>query len=335
MNPIILKDGKEQKILNFYQWVFWDDIHRPPDNTISPGPVTLLSAKGVFIAKGFYNPNARIPVKIITLKEEPAEVAIQRKISIAVEKRKDRQFGRLVFAESDFLPGIIVDRFGSYLVMQIRLEGYEPFIENISDTLIESTGCEGILLRNDFETLREKISRRDTQLIYGDVPREPVIIRENNLSFYVDLWAGQKTGYFYDQQSNRNSLANLVSPGMNGLDLYTYTGSFALTAAAKGANMVAVDKSEDDILLAEKNARLNSLEQNVSFVVQDVDTFLRDYKEEVDFIVCDPPGLVKKKSELKRGQYLLVDILMKSLSLLKKTAGWWSSVVPIYWIINS
>ncbi len=316
MNIVILKKGKEKKVLNRYQWIFKDDIREIMGDPQSGDVVNVLDENHTFIAKAFYNDSAKIPLRVIALHDAKPENIIKVKIEKAVAKRNDLFYGRMVFAEADFIPGLIVDRYGDYLALQIRNPGLLAYAEVVKDILVEILHPKGIILRNDFETLRDANLKRGSEVIYGSVPEE-IIISENGYKFYVDLYQGQKTGYFYDQRDNRKIAVSLITEGMQALDLYTYTGSFAIHMAGSGAAVIAVDKSKDDLLTAKRNAELNGLKNDVEFIASDVLSFLRQEKREYDVIVCDPPGLAKKKSELKNIKTHLVDIGVEMLRILK------------------
>lgn len=321
MKIIILKAGKENKVLNFYQWIFKDDLQSVEGNPQPGEIVRILSQNGKFIGLGFFNPSAQIPVRVFSLSEENPTKIIEQKLLRAFQKRNNIKMGRLVFSEADFLPGLIIDRYGDYFVVQIRNPGMYAFINPISILLRKIFSPRGVILRNDFETLRDGEIPRGIQVIDGTKPEKPVLIKENGLQFYVDVVGGQKTGYFFDQKANRLKVKEKVKQGDLGLDLYSYTGGFALMAASSGANVIAVDKSKEDLELAQKNAELNNLQNSITFVQDDVENFLSHWKKKVDFIVCDPPGMAKKRSELKRIQYTLVNILIRSFGLLKEN-GW-------------
>ena len=321
MKLAVLKEGKEKKVKNHYQWIFKDDV-----KTISGDPqvgdvISILDYQNFFIGKAFYNPAAKIPLRVISLKDAPIEEIITSKIVYAVKKRKSLKFGRLVFAEADFLPGLIVDRYGDYTVIQIRNPGLFKYKDIILDAIQRELPLKGILIRNDFETLRDASLFRENEILFGEVPKDIITIEENDLKFYVDLWKGQKTGYFYDQRDNRKMVSNIVNKGMKGLDLYTYTGAFAIHAAKQGAYINAVDKSKNDLLLAEKNAKLNGTESQIKWINDDVLNYLSAEEEKYDFIICDPPGLAKKKSEVKKIQGHLVDISREMLRILNP-GGW-------------
>jgi 23S rRNA (cytosine1962-C5)-methyltransferase len=321
MKKIFLKSGKEKKILNFYQWIFKDDI-LTLEGQMEPGEVVeILSQSGIYLGLGFYNPDAHIPVRIITTREESVESALERKIRQAIRKRADEKNARYIAGEGDFLPGLIVDRFEDYLVLQIRNPGMYKQLNLILDLLNQLLKPAGMILRNDFETIREKHIPRENKVVYGTVPNQPVQITEGELKFLVDLKHGQKTGFFYDQKENRKRIPVLVKPSQVGLDLYTYTGAFGLYAAKAGATVTAVDISQEDLSIARKNAELNYLSQSINFVQSDVIRFLQNFRQEVDFIMCDPPALAKRKNELPGIQYMLVDLIIQCLHKLKPD-GW-------------
>lgn len=332
MKKIILKKGKELKLQNYYQWIFKDDIAGADEN-IKPGEaVEILAANGLYVGKGFYNPDAHIPVRVITIKDLEIDEAIRRHLLLAIQKRANSPYARYVSGEADFIPGLIVDRFNHYLVIQTRNPGIHSRLELITDFLVSQFRPEGIILRNDFETLREKHIPRENKVLYGKIPDNPVIIHDGEVQIKVDILKGQKTGFFFDQTYNRKRVYERISSGEKGLDLYCYTGSFALHAAKAGASVTAVDISEEDLQLGYENAELNEVSDRITFVKSDVMQFIRSCEEEMDFIICDPPALAKKRSELGRIQYMLVDLLIEILRVLKP--GGWAVVFSCSYLLD-
>ncbi len=308
MRVVYLRNGVERKIKNFYPWIFRDEVK---EIVGEEGYIAnVFSRKGDFLGKGFFS-KSHITVRMLTSKDEEIdEEFFLRRIRKARLKRNfpDDQSFRLVHAEGDFLPGVIVDKYKDGFVVQFRTKGAEALKEKIVNAILGTTNASFIYERSDFETSsREDLERRKGPL-YGKTP-EVMTIEENSLKFIVDIAHGQKTGFFFDQRKNRKLVRTL--PGKSALDLYTYTGGFALNLAASGFDVTGVDKSEDDIEIARENARINNLK--VEFVSADVFEFLRRISRKFDVVIADPPSLIKKKSEKKKA----ISILSQLTNLVK------------------
>lgn len=308
MRIVYLKNGVERKIKNFYPWIFRDEIEEiiGEDGHVS----NVFSKNGDFLGKGFFS-ESRISIRMLTSKDEEIdEKFFFSRIKDARRKRpfSDDQSFRLIHAEGDFLPGIIADKYGSGFVVQFRTKGAELFKEKFVNALLNFSNASFIYERSDFETSSEEKLERNKGLLKGSVP-DVMFVEENSLKFLVDIPNGQKTGFFFDQRKNRELVRHL--PGEKALDLYTYTGGFALNLAYSGFKVIGVDKSEDDIEIAKKNAKINGL--NAEFVRADSFEFLEGTSEKFDVVVADPPSLIKKKSERKKA----VSILSKLTWLVK------------------
>ena len=298
----ILKAGKEKRVFSCHPWIFRSDIDRIDGNFLPGDIVDIISAKGRFLAKGYYNPNSQIALRIMTYQDEPVDrEMIFRRVHEAVGYRRtfaDLKSCRLIFAESDRLPALIVDAFGDVLVLQCLALGMERFKKDVVDALVEEVRPRGIWERNDVPVRRLEGLELCTGLLYGEVP-DRVMMTENGIRFWVDVKEGQKTGFFLDQKENRAAIAPFVK-GKRVLDCFTHTGSFALHAGMYGAKEVTgVDISEYACAFAEENARLNGLEGRVRFVAANAFDLLSEQSragEKYDVIILDPPAFTKSRS---------------------------------------
>lgn len=321
-----LKKGKEKRLLSGHPWVYRTDIDivRGP---VEPGDTVLVEThRGKPLGLGYYNPASFITVRMLT--ENPEETIdaafFARRIENALSYRV-RLFGdgttdafRVVFAEADFLPGLIVDAFGPYLVVQFLTLGMEKRRSDVLEALETILRPEGIYERSDVEVRRKEGLEARTGWLSGE-GKTKIPIRENGLSFFVDIARGQKTGHFLDQRENRRALSRYVQ-GARVLDCFTYTGGFGIHAAFFGAREVlGVDVSEWAIALAVENARANGVEGKVRFLVADVFEVLREfYKkgERFDVVVLDPPAFVKEKEALEGALRGYRDINLFAMKLL-------------------
>lgn len=303
MAKTVLIPGKEKRVHTGHPWVFRSDIARVEGECLPGDIVDIVSSKGRFLARGYYNPNSQIALRIMTYREdEPVDRAlIFRRIHDAVEYRRtfaDLKSCRLVFAESDRLPALIVDAFGDVLVLQCLALGMEQFKQDVADALVEELHPQGIWERNDVPVRKLEGLEMTTGLLYGEVP-DRVLMTENGVRFWVDVKEGQKTGFFLDQKENRAAIAPFVKD-KTVLDCFTHTGSFALHAGKFGAKEVTgVDISEYACLFATENVKLNGLEDRVKFVTANAFDLLSEQSRtgnRYDVIILDPPAFTKTRS---------------------------------------
>ena len=322
MSDVFLKYGKEKRVYARHPWVFRSDIERA-DEDVQPGDaVRVLNSKGRFLAKALYNPNSQISLRIVSYRDEEINRAfIFRRIHEAIEYRRsfaDLESCRLVFAESDRLPALIVDSFGGVLVLQSLSLGMERFKKDIVDALVEEMHPRGIWERNDVPVRKLEGLEMSTGLLYGDVP-DMVEITENGVRFYVDVKEGQKTGFFLDQKENRATIKPFVK-GKRVLDCFTHTGSFALHAGHYGAEEVTgVDISGFACEFAKKNARLNHLEDRVHFTEANAFDYLAEKSrsgEKYDVIILDPPAFTKTRSMIENAVRGYKEINLRAMKMI-------------------
>ena len=306
MAKTVLIPGKEKRVHTGHPWVFRSDIARVEGECLPGDIVDIVSSKGRFLARGYYNPNSQIALRIMTYREdEPVDRSlIFRRIHDAVEYRRtfaDMKSCRLVFAESDRMPALIVDAFGDVLVIQCLALGMEQFKQDVVDALVEELHPQGIWERNDVPVRKLEGLEMTTGLLYGEVP-DRVLMTENGVRFWVDVKEGQKTGFFLDQKENRAAIAPFVKD-KTVLDCFTHTGSFALHAGKFGAKEVTgVDISEYACLFATENAKLNGLEDRVKFVTANAFDLLSEQSRtgnRYDVIILDPPAFTKTRSAVE------------------------------------
>ena len=323
MTKAILKPGKEKRVYTFHPWIFRSDIDRI-EGICEPGDIVdIISSKGRFLARGFYNPNSQIALRIMTYSEEPVDREfIFRRVHEAVEYRRtfaDLESCRLIFAESDRLPALIVDAFGGILVLQCLALGMERFKQDIVDALVSEINPRGIWERNDVPVRQLEGLEMCTGLLYGEVP-DRVEMTENGVHFLVDVKEGQKTGFFLDQKENRAAIAPFVR-GKNVLDCFTHTGSFALHAGKFGAKkVIGVDISEYACSFAAENAKLNGLENRVNFVTANAFDLLAEESRagnKYDVIILDPPAFTKTRSTVDSAIRGYKEINLRAMKMIE------------------
>ncbi len=311
LRVVFLKRRKEGKLKNRYPWIFKDEISEVVGEGEDGEVANVFSKDGEFLGRGFHTFESRIAVRMLTSRDEEIdEKFIERRIQRALSRRKGLEGSfRVVHAEGDFLPGLVVDKYNDGLVVQFRTRGMEKLKDLVVGSLVEIFSPSFVYERSDFETHSDESLERRRGILFGREPGE-MVISEHGIEYFVDVTSGQKTGFFFDQRANRLRVRNLE--GKKALDLYTYTGGFALNLSAAGFEVIGVDKSEEDVEIARKNAERNGL--SVSFVVSDVMDFLEGDGGIYDVVIADPPSLIKRKAE--RGK--AVEILSRLTSLVSR-----------------
>ena len=229
---LVVKAGKERKLRNFYPNLYRDEIAAPPEGV---GVAEAVDAEGRFLAVGYYDPRSRVPFRAFRFDPGPLNRAFfQGRFARALRRRQGLgESHRLVHGEADGLPGLVVDRFGEVLVLQVRSRGMEALREVWLPALLEVVAPKGVYERSDVEARRQEGLPERVGLVYGEVP-EVLEVEEDGLRFPIPLALAQKTGYYLDQRENRRLFEAMVRPGERVLDVYSYVGGFALRAARQG-----------------------------------------------------------------------------------------------------
>ncbi len=300
-----LKPHREESLLGGHLWIFSGALQQPP-HWIEPGGLAdVKSATGQFVARGYYNPQTDIAIRILTRNSEEAIDAgfLRRRIRSAMELRQVFDLDktntyRLINAEGDGLPGLIVDRYAEILVAQIHTAGMERLRPSLIEAIMEETGCRGLLLRNDSQSRRrEGLEIEEPVVAAGGVPTQ-VTVRENNVLFLVDPWQGQKTGFFLDQRDKREALRKYAY-SKRVLNCFSYTGGFSVYAALTSdkTRVTSVDISAQAVEAAREHFVLNGIDpRRHQFLIADVFDYLEQAQvggEQFDVVVLDPPAFAK------------------------------------------
>ena len=323
MAKAILIPGKEKRVLGGHPWVFRSDIHEVQGSFVPGDVVDVVSSRGRFLGRAFYNPQSQISLRMMTLHDEPVDHDfIFRRVKEAVDYRRtfaDLHSCRMIFAESDRLPAMIVDSFGDVLVMQCLALGMERFKQDVADALQELLHPAGIYERSDVPVRTLEGMELTKGLLYGEVP-DRVEMVENGVHFWVDVKEGQKTGFFLDQKENRAAIAPFVKDARV-LDCFTHTGSFALHAGHFGAREVTgVDISDYACQFATENARLNHLEDRVRFMEANAFDLLSEESregEKYDTIILDPPAFTKTRSAVASATRGYKEINLRAMKMIR------------------
>lgn len=322
MYTVTLKRNEEKKVLNGYPWIFANEVQKIEGKDKQGSVAEVKASDGRYVGKGFINHHSKIIVRMLTTKsEEINKDFFAEKIKIADEGRRELGYNdnyRVVFGESDNLPGLIVDKYGDKLSVQFLSLGMEVIKNDIVDILVKRFAPSAIYERSDVAIREKEGLPLKKGVIYGKDETQSVIV-ENGLKLIVDLENGQKTGYFLDQKENRDDLKFYVKD-KTVLDCFCNEGGFSLCAKKYGAKEVtAIDISKTAIELVEKNAKLNDLE--IKTRVADVFEALREYRksgEKFGVIVLDPPAFTKTADTVKAGYKGYKDINANALKLVEK-----------------
>lgn len=330
MQRIIAKPGKDKKVRNFYPGLFADELESAPEGA---GIVRVFSSENDFLGVGYYDPSSRAAVRVYRFDDGPLDKKFfLGRFRRAKENRaKLDQFHRLVHAEADGLPGLVVDRFGGVLVVQVRNRAMEALRETWLPALVEVAQPVGIYERSDMDNRRLEGLPEKVGAIYGEVP-QVLEVNEDGLVFSIPLILAQKTGYYLDQRENRRLLEQLTQPGERVLDVYSYVGAFALRAARKGAYALAVDKDLDALGVLDRTASSHGLRVDIrqGDAVEVLENLARSRIPPFQHVLLDPPTLVKKPDELPRVKRLLVDLVRPALRLLDREGWLWLSSCAYY-----
>jgi 23S rRNA (cytosine1962-C5)-methyltransferase len=324
MLTIKLGRGADKRIRNGHPWIFSNEISRIDGEGTAGSTSDIYSAGGDYLGRGYHNPSSLIAVRLLTRNREDIDTATfyRERITRAVQYRQTLYPGvetfRAVYGEGDFLPGLVVDKYGDYLSLQLLTAGIEARKELIIPALHYLFAPKGIVARNDVAVRGLEGLTMQTEVLYGDIP-DQVEIEEHGLRFGVSLLTGQKTGHFLDQKEN-HLLLKEISVGKEVLDCFSYSGSWGIHAAAYGATSVtAIDSSEKAVSLGKENAARNGFSSIIRFETGDAFERLRGLKSEgrrFDLIVLDPPAFIKSRKLIQEGLKGYLTINRRCMELL-------------------
>jgi 23S rRNA (cytosine1962-C5)-methyltransferase len=328
MATVILKPDRERSVLLRHPWVFSGAIGRVTGRPADGAAVDVLADDGRWLARGAWSGQSQIQVRLWTWEPDEAIDAalIRRRLARALQGRAALAADptttayRLVFSEADQLPGVVVDRYGDYLVVQLSTAGAAARAGEIAAGLAEAVAPRGIVERSEAEVRVREGLPPAAGLLWGDEPPDPVEIREHEVSFLVNLTGGQKTGAYLDQRANRRRVAAYCRDA-EVLSCFCYTGGFELPAALAGARRItAIDSSAEAIGLAALNQQRNGITTPIDWVEGNVFGELRRLRAEerrFDVVILDPPKFVQNRAQLDRGCRGYKDINLLALQLLR------------------
>jgi len=350
---LYLKKNEDKRLRKGHLWVFSNEVDTkktPLDGFSAGDMVVIKDSTGKSLGSAYINPNTLVCARLIARKpsQKMGTTFFTDRISTALNFRErlfpDKPFYRLIFGESDGLPGLVIDRFGSVLSVQITTAGIEKQKEFLITSLVELLSPEAIILKNDNSQRQLENLPQESEVIYGTMPKT-INIEENGVKFQLNAVDGQKTGWFYDHRDSRAKLA-MLAKDQRVLDLFSYSGAWGIPAAVAGATEVTcVDSSESALSLAQSSAELNNVQDKMNFVRSDVFEFLkqaRENKEHYDIIILDPPALVKRKKDFKAGyeayrrlNHLALQVLSKKGILVSASCSHHLSKANLHEILRS
>jgi 23S rRNA (cytosine1962-C5)-methyltransferase len=329
MKRLILKKDREKALLRRHPWVYSGAVHAVEGSPAYGETVAIQDAHGQFLAWGAYSPDSQIRARVWSWEQNEVIDThfFRRRIQTALNLRKawidtaQNSAYRLVHAESDGLPGLVVDRYNDSLVLQILSAGAETWREALVEVLAELVNPDAIYERSDVAVRELEGLPPRTGLVYGDLPPHPLAIDENGLRFKVDLVSGQKTGFYLDQRDNRRICRDLAH-GRSVLNGFAFTGGFSAFVLDGGAESVlSIDSSEEALQLARENIELNGLPaERCEWIAGDMFAelrALRDRGRQFDLVILDPPKFAPTAAQAMQAARGYKDINLFGFKLLK------------------
>jgi 23S rRNA (cytosine1962-C5)-methyltransferase len=329
MTAVYLKPGRDKSVRRRHPWIFSGAIARMDGPAESGETVEIYSADGEALGKAAFSPHSSIRARMWTWdgEQEVDRAFLKSRLERAVRFRSDlvapdeTNAFRLVHAESDGIPGLIVDQYAEQLVIQVLSAGTEYWKNILIEELISVTGLSKVYERSDVEVRRLEGLEVRTETILGETPQDDLLIEENGLQFYVNVIQGQKTGFYLDQRQNRSRLRDF-SAGKSVLNCFCYTGAFTVYALSGGAREVlSIDSSKDALQIGKKNTALNTLgETGATWLEGDVFKELRklrDSRHSFDIIILDPPKFAPTAAQAERAARGYKDINLLAFKLLR------------------
>ena len=317
IGKVVLKRGKERKVHNFYPWIQRGECRA--DGVENGSVARLVDFEGKFLAVGTYNSSSRFQFRVCSLEDRPLDALFfTERFQAASDLRKsivhDTDSWRLVHSEADGIPGLIIDQYGPWLIVQVRSLGMERLKDAWLPALIDVVKPIGIYEKSEMAGREEEGLKPNSGPLFGDVPTR-VTVTESGLTFDVPVLEGLKTGFYLDQRETRRRFASRVKPGDKVLDCFCYTGAFTLNAVRAGAQAFGVDIHHDALEVARENARKNGLE--AVFVEANAFEYIdSDVMGPYDWIILDPPAIAKtadKRDALKWGIWKLAKAAIPKL----------------------
>ncbi len=328
MAQLRLNKNQDRRLRAGHCWIYSNevDIKATPLKDLEPGQVVdIINHQGKWLGSGYVNPNSLICARLVSRdREHPLSTSLlvhRLKVALSMRERiYSKPYYRLAFGESDGLPGLVVDRYGEQVVVQITTAGMEKMKQDVVAAIDKVLKPTGILLRNDSSIRALEGLDQYIEMASGTVPAQ-LTIEENGLHFLVASQEGQKTGWFFDQADNRARMARYIQGGRV-LDICSYVGAWGVQAGFMGAEqVVCVDTSASALEMVAANAAQNSLSDRVKTQQANAFDYLRDMRagrERFDLIILDPPAFIKRRKDKKEGALAYKRLNQAAIQLLSK-----------------
>ncbi|WP_300356672.1 class I SAM-dependent rRNA methyltransferase [Fusobacterium sp.] len=326
MGQVILLKGKEKKIENFYPNVFKDEIKTILGEAKTGDIVDVLRDDMKFVGRGYVTEGTSAFVRVLTTQDEKIDKDfIYNKIKTAYDKRKhlseETNCTRVFFSEADGIPGLVIDKFEKYISIQFRNSGVEAFRQEIINAIKKYMKPKGIYERSDVENRVHEGVEEKTGIIYGEIPAE-IIMEDNGLKYTIDIVNGQKTGFFLDQRDSRKFIRPYLNDKTRFLDVFSSSGGFSMAALKENcAKVTAIDKEPYALELCKRNYEVNGFTGDFETLEGDAFMLLKTLVgrgAKYDVITLDPPSLIKKKIDVRRGRDFFFELCDSSFKLLDK-----------------
>ena len=326
MAQVVLMKDKEKKIRNFYPNVFKDEIKYTIGEIKNGDVVDVVREDMMFVGRGYVTEGTSAFVRVLTTQDEPIDKDfIYRKIKEAYDKRDflkaETNCARVFFSEADGIPGLVIDKFEKYISIQFRNSGVETFRQTIINAVKKYMKPKGIYERSDVENRVHEGVEEKTGVIYGEIPAE-IVMEDNGLKYTIDIVNGQKTGFFLDQRDSRKFIRPFLNEKTRFLDVFSSSGGFSMAALKENCEkVVAIDKEPHALELCHKNYELNGFTNSFETLEGDAFMLLKTLitrGEKYDVITLDPPSLIKKKIDIKRGRDFFYELCNSSFKLMDK-----------------
>ena len=326
MGQVILLKGKEKKIENFYPNVFKDEIKTILGEVKTGDVVDVLRDDMKFVGRGYVTEGTSAFVRVLTTQDEKINKDfIYNKIKVAYDKRKhlaeETNCTRVFFSEGDGIPGLVIDKFEKYISVQFRNSGVEAFRQEIINAIKKYMKPKGIYERSDVENRVHEGVEEKTGIIYGEIPNE-IIMEDNGLKYTIDIINGQKTGFFLDQRDSRKFIRPYLNEKTRFLDVFSSSGGFSMAALKENCiKVTAIDKEPHALELCKRNYEVNGFTGDFETLEGDAFMLLKTLVGrgvKYDVITLDPPSLIKKKIDIRRGRDFFFELCDSSFKLLEK-----------------
>lgn len=320
MFDVQLKPDRDRSARRRHPWVLSGAVERVSGEAAPGDWVRVVGADGAPLGFGHWSPHSQIRVRLLAFgAEAPDDSLIEARIAAAVARRTDDPLVgdtdavRLVNAEGDGLPGLVVDRYADVVVVRFSTAGMDARRAEIADVVRRATGAAAGLERPDASAARREGIPVQQGALWGDPPKDPIVIRERDRHYRVDIGGGQKTGFYLDQRDARDLVATLAS-GRRVLDLFSYTGAFSVAAAHGGAaSITAVDSSGEAIAVAETHLARWAEKISLRVAREDAFRFVRHAEGPWDLVIVDPPPLARRSGDVAAASRGYKDVLLHAL----------------------